>query len=94
MRLIDAELFKRQITGMAIVNGYSPKKANALCELIDNCPTAYDVGKVVEQLQDIRRIMSSTIETECFAGEECEGGDCTVCVANRAIKIVKGGGVG
>ena len=53
MRLIDADEFKRQIAGMAIVNGYSPQKANALCELIDNQPTAYDLDDVVKQLEDI-----------------------------------------
>ena len=52
MRLIDADEFKRQIAGMAIINGYSPQKANALCELIDNQPTAYDLDNVVEQLED------------------------------------------
>lgn len=50
MRLIDADEFKRQIAGMAIINGYSPQKANALCELIDNQPTAYDPDNVVKQL--------------------------------------------
>lgn len=43
MRLIDAEEFKRQIVGMTIVNDYPPRKAIALCELIDKQPTAYDV---------------------------------------------------
>lgn len=52
MRLIDADEFKRQIAGMAIVNNYPPDKANALCELIDNQPTAYDVDRVVEQLEE------------------------------------------
>ena len=50
MRLIDAELFKKQVAAMTIRNGYIPEKANALCELIDSQPTAFDVGKVVKQL--------------------------------------------
>lgn len=52
MRLIDADDFKRQIVGMAIVTGYSAKKANKMCELIDEQPTAYDVDKVLKQLED------------------------------------------
>lgn len=52
MRLIDAEEFKRQIAGMAIVSDYPPRKANALCELIDKQPTAYDVDKVVKELEE------------------------------------------
>ena len=42
MRLIDAELFKKQVAAMTIRNGYIPEKANALCELIDSQPTAFD----------------------------------------------------
>lgn len=40
MRLIDADEFQKQIAGMAIPNNYPPNKANALCELVDNQPTA------------------------------------------------------
>lgn len=54
MRLIDADEFKRQIAGMAIVNGYSTRKANKMCELIDKQPTAYDVDKVIEYLEELR----------------------------------------
>lgn len=53
MRLIDAEEFKKQIAGMAIVNNYPADKANKMCELIDCQPTAYDVDKVVEEMQDL-----------------------------------------
>lgn len=49
-RLIDADEFKNQIVGSAILINYPPNKANALCELIDSQPIAYDVEKVVEQL--------------------------------------------
>lgn len=52
MRIIDADKFKKQIAGMAIVNGYSAQKVNKMCELIDEQPTAYDVDAVVEQLKE------------------------------------------
>lgn len=48
MRLIDAESFEKQVAAMAVKNNYKPQKAIALCELIKNQPTAYDVEKVVE----------------------------------------------
>ena len=48
MRLIDADEFKKQIVGMAIVNNYPVEKANVMCKLIDEQPTAYDVEKVIE----------------------------------------------
>lgn len=51
MRLIDADEFKKQIAGRAIINNYNADKANKMCELIDHQPTAYDVDKVVEQLE-------------------------------------------
>lgn len=52
MRLIDADEFKRQIAGMAIVNNYSADKANKMCDLIDNQKTAYDENNVLEQLHN------------------------------------------
>lgn len=86
MRLIDADEFKRQIAGMAIVTGYSARKANKMCELIDKQSTAYDVDKVVEQLEE-------------FTGEECTLHECGIrsehcksCIAKKAIEIVKRGG--
>lgn len=50
MRLIDADKFKQEISGMAVINGYPAEKVNACCELIDIQPTAYDVddGKLDE----------------------------------------------
>ena len=51
MRLIDADEFKKQIVGMAIINNYKPDKANTLCELIDAQPTAYDIDKVVKEIE-------------------------------------------
>lgn len=52
MRLIDADEFKGQIAGMAIVNNYSADKANKMCDLIDNQKTAYDENNVLEQLHN------------------------------------------
>lgn len=52
MRLIDADEFKKQIAGMAIVKNYPAEKANALCEIIDLQPTAYDVDKVVKKIEN------------------------------------------
>lgn len=44
MRLIDADEFKKQIAGMAVINNFPAEKANKMCELIDCQPTVYDVG--------------------------------------------------
>ena len=82
MRLIDADEFKRQIAGMAIVAVYSAQKANKRCELIDEQPTVYDVDKVVNQMEKVK-----TINVDVGFG--------TIYKAIRkdvAIEIVKTGG--
>lgn len=78
MRIIDADKFKQQIAGMAIVNGYSAQKVNKMCELIDAQPTAYDLDKVVAQLEEYRE------EMEQF---KCGG------MLSDMIEVVKAGGV-
>lgn len=81
MRLIDADKFKKQIAGMAIVNGYSVQKVNKMCELIDEQPTAYDVDAVVEQLEKY----SNTDEAEQL-------GTIPVVELTDAIEAAKAGG--
>ncbi len=80
MRLIDADVFKQQIAGMAIVAGYSPQKANRLCKLIDEQPTAYDIDKVVAKLEKKKDKLSE--EGCCLSAKQIKD----------AIKIVKAGG--
>lgn len=80
-RLIDADALKSLIAGMAISNNYHANKANALCELIDAQPTAYDVDKVVRQLE----AYSNADEAERL-------GTMPVVELVDTIKIVKGGG--
>lgn len=60
--------------------------------VIDAQPTAYDPDKVVEQLEEVKKIMTSPVNKDCF-GEECRASDCMVCLISKAIEIVKGGGV-
>lgn len=59
--------------------------------LVDEQPTVFDVDKVVEQLKEVEKIMTSPVTEDCF-GEECRASDCTVCLISKAIEIVKGGG--
>lgn len=85
MRLIDADALKRLIAGMAISNNYPANKANALCELIDAQPTAYDPDKVVEKLKK-----DSYTETQ----NDMDPFDPSEVVnLESAIEIVEGGGV-
>ncbi|MCI9143474.1 MAG: hypothetical protein HFH87_12815 [Lachnospiraceae bacterium] len=82
MRLIDADEFKKQIAGMSIVNNYPADKANKMCELIDCQPIAYDVDKVVEQLEE--KILN-TSDTQIGISARMAFG--------KSIEIVKSGGI-
>jgi hypothetical protein len=84
-RLIDADAFKRQIAGMTIANSYSVNKANALCELIDAQPIAYDVDAVVKQLEAVDNQIEIQYENNYEKGLS-DG-------IEKAVEIVKGGGV-
>lgn len=85
-RLIDADKFKGKVIASHTGSGVIKLIA------IDEVPTAYDPDKVVEQLEEVEKIMTSSVSQDCF-GEECKASDCTVCLISRAIEIVKGGGV-
>lgn len=50
-------------------------------------PTAYDVDKVVDQLEEIR-VKKTCNKEKCDTKELCR-----ICVVDDAIEIVKGGGV-
>lgn len=76
MRLIDADKFKRQIAGMAIINNYPPDKANQLCELIDLQPTAYDVDAVIDQLKSEGCILDDAAGNRVVEIIEGRGNQC------------------
>ena len=85
MRLIDADKLKKQIHCE-----YSDDLG--ILEKIDEQPTAYDVEKVVEQLQATKSEISS--ETYCKAVYNkglCESKNCFECCAEYLIEIVKAG---
>lgn len=67
----------------------------ALHEYIANMPTAYDIDKVVEELEEIinpkEMYFCRVSKGRCIHNEDDI--ECIDCVAQRAIKIVKQGGV-
>lgn len=94
MRLIDADEFEKQIAGMAIANNYPFSKVNALCKLIDQQPTAYDVDKVLKQLEEEKEYSEADFDRytrEHYPDSDCDDWFCSGL--ERAIEIVKGGGV-
>jgi hypothetical protein len=91
MRLIDADALKKDLKSVTLSNG-TLVNTNAVLYLLEEYPTAYDPDKIVEQLEEVEKIMTSPVNKDCF-GEECRASDCTVCLISKAIEIVKGGGV-
>lgn len=75
-RLIDAGVVLDNLSGRL----ESMKDYDAVKDVINNMPTAYDVDKVVEQLEELKRRYG--IEEFAIKGVIC-----------KAIEIVKGGGV-
>ena len=85
MRLIDTDALRKDLKSVTLSNGTLVNTNTILC-LLEVYPTAYDVDKVVEQLQDYGNeemcYYKNTPYEKCI--EEC---------INKAIEIVKGGGM-
>lgn len=83
-RLIDAGLLLDHLSGRL----ESMKDYDAINDVVNNMPTAYDVDKVVEQLKGLHE------GYKCTDNEFQRGAKAVAhYVLNRAINIVKGGGV-
>ena len=85
MRLIDADELINQGYEI-VVDGLQYDTCNKSID-IDNIPTAYDVDKVVEELEKIRAKKTCNKE-KCDSKEICR-----ICVVDDPIEIVKKGGV-
>jgi hypothetical protein len=81
MGLIDADALKKDLKSVTLSNG-TLVNTNAVLYLLEEYPTAYDVDKVVRQLE----AYSNADEAERL-------GTMPVVELADAIKIVKGGGV-
>jgi hypothetical protein len=94
MRLIDADALKKDLKSVTLSNG-TLVNTNAVLYLLEEYPTAYDVDKVVEQLEKRIRTHERCIEYEKKNGtitEEFQQRK-AVEVLKEAIEIVKGGGM-
>lgn len=65
---------------------------NAAQMLIDNQPTAFDLDKVVEQLEQLKMRYFLTIANTGDADKDCAYENIANTI-DRAIEIIKGGGV-
>lgn len=81
-RLIDANAFKERI-------GTETKMRRMMCMAIDEQPTAYDVEKVVEQLEQEQEKLDTDIwarECDNWYGQHCNGMSDGI---DKAIEIVQ-----
>lgn len=83
-RMIDAGLVLDKLSGRL----ESMKDYDAVKDVINNMPTAYDPDKVVEQLEDRKSLM---LETFKISESDIDRG--RIYGMDKAIEIVKGGGV-
>lgn len=90
MRLTDADAFERQVAAMAISNNYPTGKAKAWCELIDAQPTAYDVDKVVQHLENLNKYEINL--ADMMLDIQSNGLSRHFICLEDAIKIVRDGG--
>lgn len=93
MKLIDVDALKKDLESVTLSNG-TLVNTNAVLYLLEEYPTAYDVDKVVEQLE--KKIQTH----ECCIEYEKKNGTITeefqqrkaVEVLKEAVEIVKAGG--
>ncbi|MFQ6822367.1 MAG: hypothetical protein ACLRTZ_02900 [Agathobacter sp.] len=93
MRLIDADKLleeTRRDRDYAEKNGFMDMyhERQALIDRIEAQPTAYDPDKVVEKLEDRKRLI---VETFKISESDIDRG--RIYGMDKAIEIVKGGGV-
>ena len=92
MRLIDADELINQGYEI-VVDGWQYDTCNKSID-IDDIPTAYDINKVVEELNKAKDEIAN--ENYCRSTnekEKCDGRNCFKCCAEYLIEIVKRGGV-
>lgn len=77
-----------------ITEAVSEGRVRSMKDVINNMQTAYDVDKVVEQLEEAKeKIASEDYCRNMNEKERCSNKDCFKCCAEYLIEIVKGGGV-
>ena len=88
MKLIDAGLVLNNLSGRL----ESMKDYDAVKDVINNIPTAYDPDKVVQQLEELKSLVPVNRLLDDIVNEKPK--ELGMLIAYRkAIEIVEGGGV-
>lgn len=92
MRLIDADKLKKDMLLQNILGESMQKIIDRYIHIVDSQPTAFDMDKVAEQLKELKMryflTIANTGDKKLDVAYENVGN-----ALDRAIKIVKGGGV-
>ena len=90
MKLIDADSFKKQIAEMTVAHNYPVETANALCDLIDKQPVAFDETKVIERLELLIAYGACTDCEKCRYYRECWNGEMGEKIAlEKASSVIR-----
>ena len=95
MRLIDADKIKESILSQTILGETTARIMDRYIHIVDSQPTAFDVDKVLEQLNEEKEL--SYADFDEYVDEICpcldtEYDDLYHRGLDRAIEIVKQGG--
>lgn len=90
MRLIDVDALKKDLESVTLSNG-TLVNTNAVLLLLDKYPTAYDVDKLVERLEELKsQVPVNRILDDIIKDKPKELGQ--LIAYDKAIDIVKAGG--
>lgn len=92
MKLIDADKLKEAINS-SLNTGRETFSPEIIREAIDEQPTAFDLDKVIEQLDNEADRSSAYFEEYADEIGKSEDDDWYYMGLRRAIEIVKGGGI-
>lgn len=96
-RLIDVDALKQDLRKYQIESLIAHNEEKNVFDVINEQPTAYDVERVVDGLEDIKEAVSGcfgTMCSECKYTKKCYAGELSYKVAiDNAISVVKRGGV-
>lgn len=97
MRLIDADKLKEAINS-SLNTGRETFSPEIIYEAVDEQPTAFDVDEVVRQIKDIKgKEYTACLGPECgycrYLSTCSYEGKVDKLALERAIEIIKGGGV-
>ena len=88
MRLIDAEKLKEQFRQMKGEESLASMFAEDMMKAVEAQPTAYDLEKVIEDLEELR---DGNYDFDCCPYKETNI-SCDKCHMIRAIDVVRRGG--